>query len=362
MPVGLQRSIVGAALLTALAAPFASIGISSAEPRSPLHLEWAAPEGCPTASEIEEGVQRLLGAKPQVGAAGSLDVSASARQSAGGLWLGEVETRLGSKLGRRSIQAESCRALADATALIVALTLDPEAVAAHRGAVAPVATDTVAPLASSSRPAAGGAPPPGLAASTPVTPPAGRRAAEPPRHDGGASVSVWLAARSTLDLGTLPRAAFGGGLAAGIGWRRSTLGVGFDDFAKVSTTIAGTSPPAGGNFHLLTVWLAACPAVGTGAFDWGACARFELDSMSGIGTGSGVDLSYGNSFRWAAVGGGAQGRFHVNRGLSIPLELGLIVPLASPRFTLKGISENNGRVHQPAGVSGRVTLGLALAF
>jgi hypothetical protein len=173
-------------------------------------------------------------------------------------------------------------------------------------------------------------------------------------------MGVWLAAHSTLDLGTLPQAGFGAGLAAGVGWRHSTLGIGVEDFAKVSTSIAGTSPAVGGNFHLLAAWLAACPAVGAGAFDWGACARLELESMSG--TGSGVDQPSRNSFRWAAVGGGLLGRFHVNRAFSIPLELGLLVPLASPSFTLKGVTENAGRVHRPAAVSGRVALGVAWAF
>ena len=63
-----KRSRLGAALLTALAAPLILVGVSRAEPRYPVHLEWTAPEGCPTASEIEAGVQDLLGAKPQASA------------------------------------------------------------------------------------------------------------------------------------------------------------------------------------------------------------------------------------------------------------------------------------------------------
>ena len=361
MPVGFQRSTVGAALLLALAASVTPIGIAGAEPRYPVHLEWTAPEECPTASEIEAGVQRLLGVESQASASTPLDVSASARRGAGGLWLGEVETRLGSKVGRRSIQTESCRAVADATALIVALMLDPDAVAAHRRPAVPGPTAGAAPPASSSRPPRpAGSPPPVVTLASP-SPPTARGAAEA-RAGGDATgrVSVWLAALSALDLGTLPHAAFGAGLAAGIGFRHSTLGVGFGDFAKVSTSIAGTTPAAGGNFRLLAAWVAACPAVGTGAFDWGACARFELESMSGSGFGVGRPTR--NSFRWAAVGGGLLGRLHLNRALSIPLEVGLVVPLATPNFTLKGLTQNAGLVHRPAAVSGRLSLGLALAF
>jgi len=354
-----KRSRPGAALLTALAAPLTLIGVSRAEPRYPVHLEWSAPEGCPTASDIEAGVQDLLGAKPQASASGRLDVRASARRGPGDLWLGEVETRLGSKVGRRSLQTESCRAVADATALIVALTLDPEAVAARRRAAVPVATAAAIPPVPSSRPAAASLPPVAAASTSPRAS-AERRAPEAGRSGEATGVSVWLAGFAALDLGMLPRAALGAGLAAGLGWRRSTLGIGFQDFAKVSASIEGTSPVAGGTFHLLAGWVAACPAVGAGAFDWGACARFELESMSG--TGSGVDRMYSNSFLWAAVGGGALGRFHINRALSIPLELGFVVPLASPSFTLKGVTENAGRVHRPAAVAGRVALGLALAF
>lgn len=98
-------------------------GRGSAQPAG-LELRWSAPASCPAQRDVLEQVSRLLGGA-RVAAAG-VRVSASVREQAG-VWRAELETRRAESVSARTIEAESCVALADATALFVALLLDPEA-------------------------------------------------------------------------------------------------------------------------------------------------------------------------------------------------------------------------------------------
>jgi hypothetical protein len=319
----------------------AGAGFSSAQPHPRLRLEWTAPPGCASAAEIEAAVTRLLGPAPPPSDSTPLVVVAVARPGPAGLWQGEVEMRSGAKVGRRNIQAESCQAVADATALIAALTIDPDAVTAHQ----------VPPSAETSK-----VPP---APPTAAAPPRILKAARPPAVPRQ-SLSVWAEPLVVGDVGVLPKPAIGAGVAGGFSWNRSTLELGAAQFAEGSATIAGTLPAAGGDFRLRAFWLAACPALQAGHFDLGVCAQVELAAMKG--TGFGVSSGYENSYLWPAVGGGAIARLRLNRAFSVPLRLGVSFPLQYPTFTLKGVAQNQGRVHRPAAGSGRLSLGVAVTF
>jgi hypothetical protein len=349
MAVSRKRSAGG--IFVFLAISLAGAGLSSAQPRPRLRLEWTAPAGCASAAEIEAAVARLLGTAPAPTDSTTLDVVATARPGLGGLWQGEVELRSGAKVGRRNIQAESCQAVADATALIAALTIDPDAVTAQQ---APPSAETssvppASPTAATSAPAPAPAPaPPRLLKAT--TPPAVSRQ----------RLSVWAEPLVIADVGALPKPTIGAGVAGGINWNRSTLEVGAAQFAEGTATIAGTVPAAGGDFRLRAFWLAVCPALQAGPFDLGVCGQVELAAMKG--TGFGVSSGYENSYLWPAVGGGGLARLRLSRAFSVPLRLGLSFPLRYPTFTLKGIAENQGRVHRPALGSGRLSLGVAVTF
>ncbi|HYJ10182.1 MAG TPA: hypothetical protein VEX18_14265 [Polyangiaceae bacterium] len=340
-----ERSAGG--IFVFLAISLAGAGFSGAQPRPRLRLEWTAPAGCSSAAEIEAAVARLLGTAPPPSDSPPLDVVATARPGPGGLWQGEVEMRSGAKVGRRNIQAESCQAVADATALIAALTIDPDAVTAQQ-APPSAETSSVPPAPPTASALASAPPPPRLLKAT--TPPAVSRQ----------RLSVWAEPLVIADVGALPKPTIGAGVAGGINWNRSTLEVGAAQFAEGTATIAGTVPAAGGDFRLRAFWLAACPALQAGHFDLGVCGQVELAAMKG--TGFGVSSGYENSYLWPAVGGGVLARLHLSQAFSVPLRLGLSFPLRYPTFTLKGIGENQGRVHRPALGSGRLSLGVAVTF
>jgi len=332
-----------------LAASLLPIGIVRAQANGDLRLDWIAPEGCPTSSDLEASIQRLLGRPPRLNDGRELDVKASARLAPDGLWHGQVDTSLGSKLGRRILQTESCRAVADATAFIVALMIDPEAVAAHQRSPASAASSV----------------PPTVPAPTTQSPPSRPLARQDevgqrPPVASGRSLAIGLGAVFAADTGTLPGPTYGGGARVGVKLDHSSLEIGIVDWADSRRTIPGTSPPAGGDFHLLSGFVGVCPALAVRALDLGACVDAELDVLRGVGFG--VSSTYENSFRWFSVGAGPLARLRLDRHFSVSMKLGALVPLEHPTFTLKGVSEDQGRVHRPASVVGRAALGVDLDF
>lgn len=114
-----------------------------AEPPA-LSLEWQAPETCPQRPAMVAAVGELLPELGPVGAAedgASMAVHAEIAQS-GSDWT--IALRIESDAGTdaRAFTASSCDALAEAAALMIAVSLDP---VAARAGVVPVARDDAAP-------------------------------------------------------------------------------------------------------------------------------------------------------------------------------------------------------------------------
>src|SRR5580765_4757874 len=86
-------------------------------------LDWDAPEGCPPREGVAREVNRLLG-----GAAGAevLAARASITRDDGGFRVA-LSTEWRGVHGERAIAARSCEELADAIAIVLALTIEPSA-------------------------------------------------------------------------------------------------------------------------------------------------------------------------------------------------------------------------------------------
>jgi len=157
---------------------------------APVSLTWDAPPACSDAKTIEAEVQRLLGVStvsPEKHVVARAKVVSAGR----GALRVQLTTDRGAAHGVRTVDAASCRAAAESTALILALTIDPAQVAARgvasgAGAIAaPVPAPVGAPPVERAGPAgaprsgdaAPGAPPP--AASGPPSPSPGGPAAPP---------------------------------------------------------------------------------------------------------------------------------------------------------------------------------------
>src|SRR5580693_739877 len=117
-----SRTAVATAL--AASAAFAAIALRAEADEPRVALAWKAPPACPDEATVRANVATLL-----AGSSATVDARAEV-QRIGERW--QVVVVMNG--GERRLEADSCRALADATALIVALAVDPARVAANRSA------------------------------------------------------------------------------------------------------------------------------------------------------------------------------------------------------------------------------------
>jgi len=309
-----------------------------------VEIAWSAPADCPTTPDVEASIRDLLGRPPHLPDGRKLEIKARAERKRDRGWSGTIETRLGTTTGSRTIATESCRAVADATALIVALMIDPEAVAAR-------ASPPAAPSPPQDPSRAIRAPPAATETAVSRAPPPSRR---------GLARTLSLGPMLAVDVGTLPRPSYGAGGRVGVKVGRSALELGVLASTSARGTIPGTAPPAGGSFRFWSASLSACPAFAVRRFDLGACA--EIDAVEVKGTGFGVTARYENDARWLALGAGAIARLRISPHVAIPLRMGVVAPLGHPTFVLKGVTEGQGQIYSPSRVAVRALLAVDVDF
>jgi hypothetical protein len=288
---------------------------------------WLAPAGCPPAEDVRSEIDRLLGSPAHAAASGDLNVRASVEHESH--WLVTLETTLGTRSGHRTISASSCQGLANATALIVALMIDPDAVAAHSH---PPEGEPLAP-------APGPEPAPSMALpSAPATFLAGLGAA-----------GHW---------GVLPSPDLGMNASVGVMgsfWRVEVLA----SYGPRAVHSQAMSDPPGafGRFRLYTGGLAGCLALKRAALELGPCLDFEVGVVQGEGLAAPVTSS--KTTPWLALGAGAFVAFKANRWLGFPVHIDAVVPLWRPRFTFDGAETP---IFRSAIVGGRATAGVEVQF
>ena len=288
-------------------------------------FSWQAPAGCPSRDEVSAEIARLLGGSIRVAQGG--DIKARAVVAHGQTWALTIETELAGRPGRRSIEAASCQDLADATALIIALMIDPEAVAAHATQPRPMAP-----------------PPPAQAA--------------PALQKKPRTMQYLVGIHAAGSQGTLPSVdvGLGGGIGlAGRLWRvelRGTYGLRRDQKA-----MAPAPPGAYGQFNFTAAALAGCFNLGREGLAFGPCADAELGVVSAKGVN--VSQSLPADTTWLALGGGVYAAVSLGHHLSLPLHLDVLAPLRRSEFVFKGVP---GRVFQAPVVGGRISVGIELHF
>lgn len=357
-----------AALLISLAL-VAATAPSRAQER--IALRWDAPAGCPGGGAVRAEVDRLLGAS-RARPSRPIDVSAQVSRDERGTWHVRLETPGDGAPRVREIHGASCAALADATALILALMIDPDAVAqAPASAPAPPATSPPAepsPPPSSPVPEAlptapvpppstpvppPTAPPPIATARPPARPAQPPPVAPPPAASRGVSfhLGAWLGA----DAGSLPGVSFGFGATAAllVGAQRIELGIAARPASKAS--LPGR-PTAGGAVDLLAGWAGTCRSLLRSPLALGPCVALEVGRLHAAGFGVSEP---GQAERpWVAASAGALLVWAPYGRLGLTLRADLVVPLTRPTFVI----EDLGPVHRPGDVAGRASLGLEYAF
>ncbi len=322
----------GLACAAALALAFASGRVARAAPPAPapeLTLTWQAPEDCPSAAEVQRQFVRLLGGSERTPSPKHVDAVATVRRLALDTWAVRLETQVGGTPGQRTLEGDSCWAVASGAALILALTIDPAA--ASRAVVTPPEPPSPPP------------PPPVVVVAPPVV--------APPR----ATWRPFLRVFSGVVAGPLPQAALLGGLAVGVG--RAHLAA---ELAAWGTqqrrALAADVPGAGGDFRDLAAAARGCGRLGGGPVGARFCLGLELERISGHGFG--VDApSSGQALLMAGEAGGA-----VTVPIGARFEAALGVNAAARPYHPRFVLDNVGRVFAVSAFSALAELGLTARF
>ncbi|MBX3190028.1 MAG: hypothetical protein KF819_23585 [Labilithrix sp.] len=300
-----------------------------------LRLAWDAPKECPSADDV-----RAAALKSAKGEAASETLEADARVERGERWRVTLRTRrAGVASAERQLEAASCEALAEATAVILALALMPGA-GVEEPATEPATT------------AARAAPAPAA-----VEAPARERAAEAPKDErpkGPYDHALGLGASLATDGTTLPAVAAGG--AAALAWTPgpARLEVSGSYFVAQSETAGGSA--AGAALTLVVLGARGCWALARGPVELSPCLGVDVHLVGARGFGAA--RNFDESARWAAGTGGALLRVPVAPWLALRAQADAVVPLARPRFVV----ENEGTVHRPSAMGARGTIGAELLF
>jgi hypothetical protein len=317
----LARALVPlvSALGAAAAVALATRGAGAGEPRR-VELTWIADPSCPSGDAVVSAIEDLVRGSPPREL-----VVARAEVVHEGSWRVRLETR-------------SCEQLADATALILALMIDPSAALRKPAVPHP-------PAGEADRPPA----PPAPVPQPPSPPPAAPRPSSSPAF-------LFLAAAAAGDVGTLPGPALGVGASGGLsaGPYRFTVDLGF--FPTQERRLA-QAPMAGADFTLITGALVVCRSlVSFRRARAGLCAGGELDAM--WARGFGVDRPLGGLSRWGALLAGGLVELPVAGPASVEVRIAATVPFTRPPFYFQDL----GTLHRPSAVGLRLAPAAAVRF
>ncbi len=244
-------------------------------------LRWSAPDECPDDVQFVHQVEALLGRSLSDSSEQALTVHASVQGNAA---LGYSATLLFSGvrgLDERSLQHPQCEKLAEASALVVALALDPERVRATQhardapdelpGAPPPAATDTALAAATPSVVAVQPAP------MVRPAPAAGREHGQPVR-------SVRVALHGVAGAGPLPN--FGAGVEAAIGWHKRSFEADLlGRYWLPRESPVNVAPSASLELGLATLGLRGCWLPRAGYWSFAACLGGDLGDLRATGLG-----------------------------------------------------------------------------
>lgn len=358
-------------------------------------LFWRAPEQCPDEAWVREEIERLIDRPLYTGDAPVITAIATVRRGQEGGWILGLRTVQHGKRGLRELKAGECHSLAEAAALILALSIDPRAVERRRAAEAaksevrkepsdkPVTreggvADTIdkqpepdtIPDASTPEPVPERGPMP-EAEPEPQAEPEPDDGSEPeaeteledelePEPRAGSRTPVGLALRLEAlgEAGALPGLGAGMGAAVALLLDRLRLegSVGYWPARQAEVEeISGI----GGDLALVAGAAGCCYRAWGERLSLSPCAHLELGSM--YGKGRNVTRSLQDSALWSALVAGARAGWKVTGWGVLVLEFGLAASLLRPGYTLwvQGVTDR-ALVHRPAALAPRLRAGIEL--
>lgn len=279
-------------------------------------IEWIAPDVCPTDADVDALAERLLLAADGTIAARAEIVAHAGRFALALTIDGEA----------RTFEADECAALAQLTALLVALAADPLAVAQQ-----------AVPLAVAPPPVRVPSPEP-PAATLVTSPPIERReddriAPADPRTTTRASAGQgWIGVHAIAGLAQLPGLDAGLGIAAAYGRRRFAIELRASWLSPRSVAIPGFDR-ATATMTAVDVSPRACGVLGRRALRAALCGGPELGAV--IARAHDVREPDTTTSLWLALVAAPGVHWYVHRRVALQLGADLVLALVPPRFALR---------------------------
>ena len=328
---GTQKHRIFAVVLLACSPWFSRVASAQAAPAnaSQLSFAWAAPEGCASEQNVRARVDRILGTH----ATPHENVDARVRVvTDGSTYHAEIELNSAGQSSSRRVDDSSCDALADAVALIVALAVDPEAVAPKKEAPPPPA-----PVS-----------PPSPSPSPPAT--IANRAENEPvqRHP------IFVGGSILLDTATLAALAVGAEFVVGYNPKHVALEISGSWLAAQDARLAAGSTE-GASEHALGIGARGCWEIFDSAFTIGPCGGAELTGIFADGFGSTQTSEASAALFRALLGGRAKLQFS---RFALRLGAEAAIPFSRPSFVI----DNAGTIQHISPATFRTTFGAELHF
>ena len=301
----------------------------AARAQSSLDLAWHAPAGCPDQASVVAAVQGLVTTVPPE----ALHVTATVHEE-GERWTVALVLS-GAASGTRTLRAKSCPAVARATALIVALALDP--------------TAKLPPEDAPAEPPPVPAPPPPPPPPSAVPPPPARRASP---------FRPFVFVGATGERALLPGLALGAAFGVGVAWRafRGDLA---GQLAPSRNASLAEHAGAGGDLSLLALAARACAGPTTRWAAVAGCLRVRGARVAA--EGANLAPSYRQSAYALAFEPGALVRIPGRTRLALELDASAVVPFTRPDFVVITNGANDP-LFRAAAVGVRVGAGATFRF
>jgi hypothetical protein len=299
-------------------------------------VQWEAPPECPDLASVRRYAERLLGQPLDSPRSRSVVARGKVQRDDAGYWQLELLVAVGEHVEEETLTAKKCRALADATALKLALACDPMAVVA---AVQPAASE------------------PALSASGVAAPGGSAQPARAGVERRAPSRSLWLGLRGAggPQFGPLPGVTPGLALYGSLerGRLRVELGA---LYAWGGTARYAALPEVGAHLELLAGSARACFVPSRQRWSFPLCAAGELGNLRGEGFG--VEQPFTAHSPWAAAVLGAASRFRLSSWLSLWLEADAVLAVVRPGFHMRNLQT----LYLAPQLGARLAAGLELNF
>jgi hypothetical protein len=316
----------GATPVEPMSGPAAPTAVSNLADPPRVDIEWEAPAECPDLRAVRRRAERLLGQPLNTPRAQQLLARAQVHRNEAGNWELRLSLTGNQSVAEETLIAKQCSALADATALKVALAIDPVATAR--------AIEVVA-LAPEPQPKLVARPSDVVQQSAP---------SQAPFAAGGVRVA------GGGGFGLLPGVARGAALSLWVErsqWRVELAGQGyFGGDARYQQM-----PTVGASLNLFSGLARVCPVARASGLEFPLCVGLELGFMRGVGFG--LEIPEKSNSWWGAVVLGPAFRLPVSEAVALWFEADGVAPFLRPGFNVR----NLGTLYTAAPGSARLWVG-----